>query len=268
VSAGGALPAGADAAALCDELVGWLPALDPAIRDGIAYTLLERWIARDGLVDAGALRGIERRLRAMRRAGLGGAPDPDAVFGRSFAALGSAIVVERERAAPAWSDAELAEAIADAGWYAANEADLRGYVEGRGWAHAAAHTADWLRGLARHPRLGRAGAAALLDAVLALVLRPHGVSFHHGEDARLTAPVVALLGRDLLDDAAVRAALERLAAAAKRWEEPFDMRWYAAQRNARNLLVSVYAALALDRGPPSPAASAARATLEQLLGPR
>lgn len=263
----GRIPAGASAAALSDELIGWLAATDPEVRDGLAYTLLVQWIYRDHLIDAATLRQFEARLRAMRRAGLDGVRDPDAVFGRSFAALGSAIVIERELAAPAWSAAELAAAVADARWYAEHESDLRGYVAGRGWAHAAAHTADWIEGLARHPQLDRAGAAALLDAVLALALRPHGFNFHHGEDARLAAPIAALLARDLIDDATLVAAIDRLGAAMARRQRVFDERWFASNRNARNLLVTLYTALSLDPRPPTRSAATVRAALERLLRP-
>ena len=134
------------------------------------------------------------------------------------------------------------------------EVDLRGYTGATGWAHAAAHTADWMKFLARHPGLRADQAARLLDGVAALVVRPHGARFSHGEDERLAATVRAVVRRGLVDDARLDAWLTAIAAPlARGFPEPFDPTLYAAQRNARDLLVSCFVALSFD---PTPGAAA------------
>ncbi|MBK9036835.1 MAG: DUF2785 domain-containing protein [Myxococcales bacterium] len=260
IRGGGALPDGTTAASLVPELEALLAASDPEVRDGIGYEVLARWLGADAALDDATVAGLRDRLVARTAA----APTPgDAVFGRSFAALVSSVIVAREVAAPRWSDAEVAAQIDAATAYAAREVDLRGYTGATGWAHAAAHAADWMKFLARHPRLQAAQATQLLGGVAALVARGHGARFSHGEDERLAAAVRAVARRDLLDDAAADAWLAAVAAPlASGWPDPFDPVVYATQRNARDLLVSCFIALSFDD---SPGAARLRARLERAM---
>ncbi len=239
------------AAAAVDDVLVALTALDPAIRDGIGYELLSRWIVRDRVLEAPAVAAIRDRLVARLADPL--APG-DGVFARSFAALGLSLVAAREVAQPAWTDAELAAQVDAAVGYAGRETDYRGYTGATGWAHAAAHTADWIKFLGRHSRLTSAQAVQLLDAIAGVVARRHGHRFSHGEDERLAAAVLAIARRGLVDDAAIDAWIAKVVAPLLAgWPEPFDPVLFAAQRNARDLIVSAFVALSFDDAPPSAA---------------
>ncbi|MEZ4368299.1 MAG: DUF2785 domain-containing protein [Kofleriaceae bacterium] len=250
----------AEAARDLPALEALLASTDPALRDDLAYALLARWLLDPTLLTDADVAGLRDRLSARTAA----VPTAgDAVFGRSFAALTLAAVAAREVERGAWTDAELDAQVAAAVAYAGREVDLRGHTGLAGWAHAAAHTADWLKFLGRHPRLSAAGATALLDGVVALAARRHGARFSHGEDERLAAAARAILRRGLLDDAAVDAWLGRLAQPLL--EPPaaaFEPVGFATQRNARDVLVSLVAALWLDD---APAAAAALARVRALL---
>ena len=52
------------------------------------------------------------------------------------------------------------------------ERDLRGFVAGKGWAHAVAHGADALGALARSRQSGRLELTVLLDVVADRLLAP------------------------------------------------------------------------------------------------
>jgi hypothetical protein len=258
------VPQGQRAEALVPELETMLSALDPAVRDDLAYSVFEAWILRARILGPEALRGLAERL-ASRLAAPASAGESDAVFGRSFAPLILALVARRELDTPFLDDAELAALLAALTDYAARETDLRGHVEGRGWAHAPAHTADALAVLARHPRLTAAQAGAILDAVLGFTVRRHGYNLHHGEDSRLAQPVLALVRRGIVDGPPLQAFLTALAAPlAEPWSSQFDPKLYAAQRNARNLLYTLMVALTLSPADDPHIAAAAqqvRATL-------
>lgn len=244
VKAGDALPAGERAAARLPELEAMLGERDPAVRDGVGYEVLARWLMTEGVLDDAAVAGLRERLVARTA---GQIEAGDAVLGRSFAALVLSVIAAREVARPVWSDADLEAQIAAATAYAARETDLRGYLGAAGWAHAGAHTADWMKFLARHPRLSAAQAERLLDGVAALVTRRHGARFSHGEDERLAAAVRAVARSQLVTDAQLDAWLARVAEPiARGWPQPFDPVLYAAQRNARDLLVSTFVALSFD----------------------
>jgi hypothetical protein len=249
-----ALPPPAEAGELLRRLEPLLADTDPARRDGIAYELYAVLLLADGAVtdaDAAALRDrLVARTAVEPVAG-------DAVFGRSFAALVLSVIAAREVAHPAWDPPMLDAQIAAATAYAAREVDLRGHTGAKGWAHAAAHTADWLKFLARHPALTSAQAVRLLDGVTSLAARAHGTRFAWGEDERLAAAARAVLRRGLVDDAGVDAWLARVGAPiAAGWPDPFDPAVFATQRNARDFLVSLFVALSFDDAAPASAALA------------
>ena len=242
---GDRVPAGQRPEDLLPELETMLGAIDPAIRDDLAYNVLEAWIVRVRLLDREAVRGLGERL-VTRITGPVPAGESDAVFGRSFSALILALVARRELDTPFLDDAGLAALVAALTHYATHETDLRGYVEDRGWAHAPAHTADALTVVARHPRLAAAQSGDILDAVLGFTVRRHGYNLHHGEDSRLAQPVLALVSRGLVDGAPLQEFLVALSAPLREpWPATFDPSLYAAQRNARNLLYTLMVALSL-----------------------
>jgi hypothetical protein len=105
----------------------------------------------------------------------------------------------------------------------------------------------------------------VLEAVFQIVVRRHGEILHYGEDGRLAQPVLELLRLQHVDAAAFSTWLDALAAPL--FEEPrpeFDAGLFAAQRNSRNLLFTLYVSLSLDPAP-NPVQTAALASLRTLL---
>jgi hypothetical protein len=76
----------------------------------------------------------------------------------------------------------------------ARERDLRGYIVGKGWGHATAHSADLLKFLGRSSRLNTAQQARLVESISGR-LRFAGQVFVWGEDARLAAASVRVVYR-------------------------------------------------------------------------
>lgn len=245
--------------ALVDAALRCLRSSDGAVRDGVGYEVLVRWLGKERLLGDAETDGLRARLLAQLgddadHAGPGDAAS-DAVFGRSFAALALSLVAARELAVPRWSAAELAEQLAAAQAYAARERDLRGYVPGKGWAHAVAHTADWMKMLGRHPLLGATQAEPLAQALVDLAVRRHGVRLAHGEEDRLAAALRSLIDRDRLDEPTLDRVLTRLLEPVRAgWPTPFDLTLYVAQRNALALFHALFTSLSLADTP-----SAARA---------
>ena len=255
---------GADVRALALELCGQLSSPDEAVRDGLAYEVLARWIRIEPRLSADDLRALMNDLYPRLDRGLGSTAD-DTVFGRSFSALVLSVVAAREVDAPFLSNAELAAMVDRVVGYAGKETDFRGRVEGRGWAHAAAHSSDWMKFLARHPRLTPAQARSLLDGVLSLAVRRHGFILYHGEDGRMAQPVLELLRRERIDAAAFDGWLARLAEPLQTaGGEGFDAALYAAQRNARNLVFTLFVALSVEDAT-NPAETAALGSLRKLI---
>lgn len=252
---------------LVAELTGYLAAPDPELRDAFGYTILARWIHREGRLDGDRLAALATTLLGNLRVAPVSASG-DAVFQRSFSALVLSIVIARDVRQPTLPP-RLVTTIVDAACrYANEETDFRGWVDGKGWAHAAAHTADLLRWLARHPNVRARDQQRLLAAVAALVTRTHGTIFAYGEDGRLAAAVVAVVQRDDLDQAAWKAWAESLRAPLGENPQPsldsLDEPVFAAQRNARNLIYSTYVQLDLIPDLPT-SATTVRQTLGAIL---
>jgi hypothetical protein len=234
-------PAGTPPAALVPELLGYLGSPDPVRRDRVSYEVLDHWIRRLVLGDAEVRALAERLIAAVR----GPLQSNDGVFERSFAALVLASVVERDVAAPLLSDTERRAILAAARDYAHRETDLRGHTGVRGWAHAAAHTADLLAQLAKVPSFTDDERATMLDAVAGFVVRRHGAVLEYGEDDRLGVAVVAVVRSGVAQPALAAWVAALRAAATDRWGRVFDARRYAARRNARNLLFTLFVQLSV-----------------------
>ena len=111
----------------------------PHMRDGLAYPTLATWVDR-GVYDD-LIVGLGDGMAAGLTVGLG-EQDTDSVFRRAFSVLVLAECIDRdnqEDLVPAGKLLEWGDRIAS--WYL-REQDVRGYVPGKGWAHAVAHGAD------------------------------------------------------------------------------------------------------------------------------
>ena len=147
---------------LTAELTRMLGSTDPQLRDGTAYPALATWTDR-GVYDD-LLAGLGDGMAAGLTVGLG-EQGTDSVFRRSFSVLilGECIA-PRQRRGPAAGRKILEWGDRVATWYL-RERDLRGFVPGKGWAHAVAHGADAIAALAESPHLGTNELTVLLDVL-------------------------------------------------------------------------------------------------------
>lgn len=240
------VPAGTTAAQLVPELVAYLGSVDPARRDGIAFEVFVSWIVKDPKLSADELKGLIATLEGN----LAGPLDArDGVYLRSFSALVLSLVVKRDLDQPFLDDAARRKLLDAAVAYAGRETDLRGHTGKRGWAHAAAHTSDLLKFLAREPTFTDADRLRVLDGAVELAARKHGGNLHHGEDSRIAIAVIEAVRRGVPDHK-IEPWLARLAAPLGQPETAaFDPALYGAQRNARNLLFTLFVQLSVEPKP-------------------
>ena len=229
-------PPGVPASSLVPELLAYLGSPDPVRRDGIAFEVFARWLDAKTLADPEVHELARRLLENLE----GPLDAPAGVFRRSFSVLVLAEVVRRDRKAPLLSDDERRAILRAARAYAARETDLRGHTGATGWAHAAAHTADLLARLAQLPAFDDTDRAVILDAVASFVVRRHGQILAHGEDGRLATSVIAA-ARAGVPEQALEAWIAALKAPlVERGGATLDAGLFAAQRNVRNLLFTLF----------------------------
>jgi hypothetical protein len=232
---------------LTTELTAMLGDPDPERRDRIAYTTLAAWVST-GVYDD-LLQGLGDGMVSGLAVGLG-QTGTDTVFRRSFSALILGECLDRDNArhlVPA--DTVLGWGDRLAGWYL-RENDLRGYVPGKGWAHAAAHGADALGALAGSEAMGAPELAVLLDVVLERLLGTAGTPLLYDGPDRLALATMRLLRRDQVGLEVLEGWVHRLGEAAGPTHVT-DVEPLSSSYNVQGFLRALHLQLALGPKPPA-----------------
>ena len=191
------VPENVDYWQLTQDMLTCIGAIDPELRDDLIFTTVSRW-ARADYYTADQYRAILTVTLDPRHIFFGvGERESDTVFTRSFSILVSAIAIYHHRQQPFLSATEVREALDKVLDYFAREVDLRGYVEGKGWAHAVAHTADVLDEFALCAEIDRAGLTRILAAIRAKAATAETI-YTAEEDERLAYATLSLFSRELV----------------------------------------------------------------------
>lgn len=254
------VPTDSDLGGLTRELTTMLGSPDPEVRDEIAYGTLANWIYQSRVLDPGALRALAAILLANLKEGIG-ERGTDRIFRRSFSALTLSVVAARDNVAP-FLDAPEFRRIYDASLvYLEAERDLRGYDPEHGWMHAAAHTADLLKFLARSRFLDPPEQGRLLDAIARKFTTAPAV-FTHGEDERFARAVLSIVNRRDFDREVFSSWTSRLRPP-RLPAKPTAIELSSGQ-NAKNLLAKLLVLLDAD-GQPSDGVQTARESVRAAL---
>ena len=266
VAGGHKVPADRPLADLTAELTSMLGEADPYLRDEIAYATLATWVS-EGVYDE-LLHGLGDGMAAGLTVGIG-EQGTDTVFRRSFSALMLAECIERgsDQAVLA-DDTILRWGDRLAGWLV-RERDLRGFVPGKGWAHAVAHGADAIAALAATDAFGRLELTVLLDVIADRLLTPTTARFMHAEDDRLARATMQILRRDLVALEVLEPWVARLAQASRPAGSPVgaasvDTDPFLVAGNVQSYLRSLHLQLALAPRPPACRSDLLLALIEQL----
>ena len=232
---------------LTAELTRMLGDPDPAQRDGTAYPTLTTWVGR-GVYDD-LLGGLGDGMAIGLGVGLG-ERDTDTVFRRSFSALVLGECIARDNRRPLLPGGKILEWGDRLATWLLRERDLRGFVPGKGWAHAVAHGADTLATLAASPHLATPELTVILDVVADRVLLPVDQLFTSGEPDRLAYATMAVLRRNVVPLRVLEPWIARLAAAASARASYDDRAPYLVSGNAEAFLRALYLQLSLGSQPP------------------
>jgi uncharacterized protein DUF2785 len=232
---------------LTAELTRMLGDPDPAQRDGTAYPALTTWIER-GVYDD-LLAGLGDGMASGLRVGIG-ERDTDTVFRRSFSALVLGECIARDNSRPLLAGGKILEWGDRLTTWLLREQDLRGFVPGKGWAHAVAHGADTLAILARSPHLATPELTVLLDVVADRLLLRVDRLFSSGEPDRLAFATIAILRRNVVPLRVLEPWIARIAAAAGTRSTYDERDPYLAGGNAEAFLRALYLQLSLGARPP------------------
>jgi hypothetical protein len=232
---------------LTAELTRMLGDPDPALRDGTAYPTLTAWIDR-GVYDD-LLAGLGDGMAMGLRVGLG-EQGTDTIFRRSFSALVLGECIARDNLRPLLPGGKILEWGDRLATWLLRERDLRGFVPGKGWAHAVAHGADTLATLANSPHLATPELTVLLDVIADRLLLPVDRLFTNGEPDRLAAATMNVLRRNVVPLRVLEPWIARLAAAAATRSSYDGRDPHLTGGNAEAFLRALYLQLSLGTRPP------------------
>ena len=236
---------------LTAELTRMLGDTDPELREGIARPTLTTWIHR-GVYDD-LLGGLGDGMATGLGVGLGES-GTDSVFRRTASAVVLAACVARDNERPLVPGGKVLEWGDRIATWLLRERDLRGFVVGKGWAHAVAHGADAIGTLARSPHFATPELTVLLDVIADRVVALTDDHFTHGEPDRLAAGTVEVLRRNLVPLSVAEPWVARIAgvAALDTRRDPLDVSEdpYRVRGNAEAFLRSLYLLLSLGHRPP------------------
>ena len=125
----------------------------------------------------------------------------DDVFTRSFVSLLICLLMGKHYQTPFMSEKQEAEVINLGLRYMESEKDNRGFVEGKGWAHAFAHGADLLGSLAESKLFSSLEAERVLHIIENSILNID--NFLYGEEGRFARTTFQLLKHKKLDEASL-----------------------------------------------------------------
>jgi len=167
----------------------------------------------------------------------------DSVFMRSFSSLIIASILFNDSPDPHLAPATISLVKEKLFHYAQEEKDWRGYVEGKGWAHAMAHLADALDECAQHPRMTGKDRQDIL--VLVSELATLDIPLYHEEDLRLAKVAYHIILGHQVNDNVIAKWIDMCSIS-----RDLDIVSWTRITNAKNVLRSLYFLLHWDNMAP------------------
>ncbi|MCG8514490.1 MAG: DUF2785 domain-containing protein [Halanaerobiales bacterium] len=180
------------------EMLSRIGSPDPELRDDLIYLTLINWILNDEYTIDQLKYILNLLLDQDHLFYKIGEQDSDSVFTRSFSVLQIVGILKAERKKGFLSKQELGNIYLALIEYLTKEQDLRGYIGGKGWAHAIAHTADAITELSKLDSVNKNDLLKLLDVIRIKICTDKYVYINR-EDERMADTVVNILNNDLLD---------------------------------------------------------------------
>ena len=226
-------PDGADYWQLTQEMLAHIGSLDPELRDDLIYRTVVKWAGAE-LYTNDQYRAILNVTLDQQHAFFGlGERDTDSVFTRSFSILASVIPVYNHRHTPFLTPPEVHATLDTVLRYLEGEQDLRGYVEGKGWAHAIAHTADLLDELAQCEETRHDDLLHILQAIADKMSTTLAI-FSHEEDERMAYATLSIFQHRELLERDIGQWIKGFAPIERTGE------WFNRRVNVKNFLRSLY----------------------------
>ncbi len=213
---------------------------DGELRDELSYMILASGILdRKMLTSEQMIQLLEIVLDDSHLFYAIGEVNTDSVFMRSFCNLVVAAILYTDAKETIFSQQVVEHTKQALLRYAKEERDWRGYINGKGWAHAMAHLADALDECAQHPAMEQQDRVDILQAIRRLAQLPEPL--YHEEDMRLAASAQHIIMGRQVDEAFLDNWLESCYV-----QRGSDVTAWMSATNVKNFLRSLYFLLQWD----------------------
>lgn len=224
--------------ALLDELLLHIGSTDSELRDGLIYPQLATYIASESFTIEDTNRIFDFILSGHGLMYRMGTSDTTAVLTRSFSALALAELLVMDKTRHLLTQSQLDRLSTYLQTYLEQEKDVRGFIDGMGWAHSMAHIADVYAVWFTHPASRPEEELGAIDAMIRQLTRSDYLYVDEEADRMVTAWLQACrhgLSEDVL--------LQRIEHNIKEWLES-DVTWGDAEwttyRNVKQMLQTLY----------------------------
>jgi hypothetical protein len=214
------------------EMLNQIGSTDPVLRDELIFATFWRWIEWDVFSPEelkkflGICLDDQHLYFGLTKSG------DDSVFTRSFTSLVLTCIFAKDNEKPFLSFAEVHSARERFFEYFAQERDLRGIDDEKGWAHAIAHAADCLYILAESKHLSAEELKVMLGLIRQKIAEPATV-FIADEQERLSIVIATIANRNIL----VEGVLENWLSSFSEFNPSVS---FSAYINVKQFLRSVY----------------------------
>ena len=187
---------------LTNEMLDNIGVVDPVLRDELIYMVLANWIMDDQYNKDELKQILNICLDEEHLYYKLGSKEDDTVFTRTFSALIVAVLFHKDNEDDFLNTQEFQDAASKVFNYYSEEKDLRGYIEGKGWAHSAAHGADILAEIGKSKKAQKRQLMKLLQAIIDKAQVADHI-YYNAEDERMAKAVKNTMKNINLDDESI-----------------------------------------------------------------
>jgi len=224
--------------ALVYEMLEHLGDTDAELRDGLIHPTIVK-IIESGILSEEDFMHLLETIMGERHLFYNLGEKGDSVFMRSFSALIIASLLNADAKSLFLTKADYNKVLDKSIEYIEGEKDTRGYVEGKGWAHAIAHSADLLLALVKHPSFDTKTFPTILETMKICFFKE--AAYADAEDRRFILVFKAMQEKGFTDaafDTWIRGIFYRLSEKFKM--EGFSYGYYRVVTNVENFMKSLY----------------------------
>ncbi|MBF2413193.1 DUF2785 domain-containing protein [Listeria welshimeri] len=178
---------------IIDIMLSNLSSTDSILRDTVAYHIFSEWLViKDNLTIHQKMRIYNYSVNKKNLLFKINKIDSDAVFQRSFLALIIALLLENNKIHAFLNDKEIEKIFILLNELLKKEQNMLSFVEGKGWSHCIAHTADALDELIYQPTIKNSDVKIIMNSISDFY-KTNTVILTGEEDERLSNIIITAL---------------------------------------------------------------------------